>query len=111
MNVLADQGFVGLALFLVLLVFIGLRATGVWRRLRSSERDEGAPPTARQRAQANRILLAAGTASIVAYIVQAAFNVQQVGLSFIFWLLAGLVTVVARTAGVPVTMNPRALVS
>ena len=44
MNVLADQGFVGLALFLALLAFAGLRAAGTWRRLRQVEQDESTLP-------------------------------------------------------------------
>ena len=54
MNFLADQGFVGLALFLVLLVLIGLRAAGTWRRLRGVEQDESKGPELRRRPGAPR---------------------------------------------------------
>jgi hypothetical protein len=39
------------------------------------------------------------------------FNVQQVGLSFTFWLLVGLLAVLSRSAGVPGTLRPAALLS
>jgi O-antigen ligase len=111
MNVLADQGFIGLALFLALLAFVGLRAAGSWRRLRSVERDEAASPELRARAQRDRVSMAVTTASITAYIVQAVFNVQQVGLSFAFWALVGLLAALAQAAGVPGTLRPGAVLS
>ncbi len=48
---------------------------------------------------------------MVAYIVQAVFNVQQVGLSFSFWLLVGGSTVIAQAVGVPDTLRPASLVA
>ena len=51
------------------------------------------------------------SASITAYLVQALFNVQQVGLSFTFWLLVGLLAVLSRGAGVPGTLRPAVLLS
>ncbi len=111
MNVLADQGFIGLLLFLALLVYIGLRSVGAWRRLRSLERDEGLVDTVREQAQRHRLTVAVATASMVAYIVQAVFNVQQVGLSFSFWLLIGCSTVIAQAVGVPDTLRPKSLVA
>ena len=106
MNFLADQGFVGLALFLVLLVFIGLRAAGTWRRLRGVEQDESNGPELRHRAQAHRACLAVVSASITAYVVQAIFNVQQVGLSFLFWVLVGMLAALSLAAGVPDSLRP-----
>jgi O-antigen ligase len=111
MNVLADKGFVGLALFLALLAYVGLRGVGAWRRLRAIERDEASSVDEAQRAQDQRLVLAAIGAGITAYVVQALFNVQQVGLSFSFWLLVGLLGACALAAGVPDTLSPRALVS
>ena len=111
MNVLADQGFIGLLLFLTLLVYVGLRSVGAWRRLRSLERDEGLVGTVREQAQRHRLTVAVATASMVAYIVQAVFNVQQVGLSFSFWLLIGCSTVIAQAVGVPDTLRPKSLVA
>ena len=93
MNILADQGFIGLLLFLALLVYVGLRSVGAWRRLRSLERGEARWRAVKDEAQRHRVTLAVVTASMVAYIVQAVFNVQQVGLSFSFWLLIGCSTV------------------
>jgi hypothetical protein len=106
MNFLADQGFVGLALFLVLLVFIGLRAAGTWRRLRGVEQDESNGPELRHHAQAHRACLAVVSASITAYVVQAIFNVQQVGLSFLFWVLVGMLAALSLAAGVPDSLRP-----
>lgn len=111
MNILADQGFVGLVLFLALLAYAAFRAIGAWRRLRHVEHEESTTVLAHERARANRALLAVVAASIVAYVVQAVFNVQQVGLSFSFWLLVGLLTVVAHDAGVPETLQPAVLLS
>ncbi len=110
-NLLADQGFVGLAIFLLFLLFIALRAVGTWRRLRGVERDEGTGPEPKQRAQEHRSCLAVVSASIVAYLVQAMFNVQQVGLSFLFWALVGMLAALALAAGVPGTWRPGAIVS
>jgi hypothetical protein len=111
MDVLADQGFVGLVIFLTFLLLIGLRAIGTWRRLRGVEQDEGTGPEPKQRAQAHRLCLAVVSASIVAYLVQAMFNVQQVGLSFLFWALVGTLAALALAAGVPDTLRPGPLVS
>jgi putative inorganic carbon (HCO3(-)) transporter len=111
MNFLADQGFVGLALFVVLLVFIGLRAAGTWRRLRGVEQDESNGPELRHRAQAHRACLAVVSASITAYVVQAIFNVQQVGLSFLFWVLVGMLAALSLTAGVPDSLRPLTVLS
>jgi hypothetical protein len=110
MNVLADQGFVGLLLFLALLVFIGLRSIGAWRRLRAVELGDH-DDALKTQAQAHRITLAVASAATVAYIVQAVFNVQQVGLSFSFWLLVGGSTVIAQAVGVPDTLRPASLVA
>jgi putative inorganic carbon (HCO3(-)) transporter len=111
MNFLADQGFVGLALFLVVLLLIGLRAGGTWRRLRGVEQDESTGPEPKQRAQAHRTCLAVVSASIVAYLVQAMFNVQQVGLSFLFWVLVGMLAALSLAAGVPDTLRPGTLLA
>jgi putative inorganic carbon (HCO3(-)) transporter len=111
MNILADQGFIGLALFLALLAFLGLRTAGAWRRLRVTERDESLGPAARERARSTRACLAVVAASIIAYVVQAAFNVQQVGLTFVFWLLVGLLAALALSARVPDTLHPAKLLA
>jgi len=107
MNVLADQGPIGLAIFVALLAWAAMRAIGAWRRLRSAELSEGGSSEAANQ----RALVAVLSAAIVAYVVQAVFNVQQVGLSFCFWLLLGLLAALARSVGVPATMAPRALLA
>ena len=107
MNYLADRGFIGLAIFLAVLVFAGLRSIGAWRRFRGLERY----PAAQQHARDQRLLLAAVTASLTAYVVQAVFNVQQIGLSMMFWAMLGLLLVLATSAGVPDTLRPAALLS
>jgi hypothetical protein len=111
MNFLTDQGFVGLAIFLTLLVLIGLRAAGTWRRLRGVEQDERTGPEPKHQAQAHRASLAIVTASIVAYVVQALFNVQQVGLSFLFWVMVGMLAALSLAAGVPDTVRPGTVLS
>jgi len=109
--VLADQGFVGLALFLAILALIALRCVGAWRRCRATERGENTDATSKELARSTRVTLGVVSASIMAYLVQALFNVQQVGLSFTFWLLVGLLAVLSRAAGVPCTLRLAALVS
>ena len=111
MNVFADQGFVGLALFLGILAAMALRSVGAWRRCRETERGENTDLEMKERARSLRVTLGTVSASIVAYLVQALFNVQQVGLSFTFWLLVGLLVLLSRAAGVPGTLRPAALVS
>ena len=111
MTVLADQGFVGLALFLALLAVVVLRSVGAWRRLRAVELEENGDPAVVERARSQRVTLAVVSASIAAYVVQAAFNVQQIGLSFVFWLLVGLLLVLAAAAGVPDSLRPDVLLS
>jgi hypothetical protein len=75
------------------------------------ERGETEGDEVREEAQRHRITLAMATASMAAYIVQAVFNVQQVGLSFSFWLLIGCSTVIALAVGVPDTLRPRSLLA
>ena len=111
MNVLADEGFVGLGLFLAILVAIALRSIGAWRRCRATELGDNTDANSKERARSLRVTLGVVSASITAYLVQAMFNVQQVGLSFTFWLLVGLLVVLTRGAGVPGTLQPAVLLS
>ena len=106
MNVLADRGFVGLAILVALVVFVGIRGIGALRRLRALERSG---TSAASGATAQRMLLAAVTAGLVAYVVQAIFNVQQIALSFSWWFLLGLFCVVSAGAGVPDSFSPKRL--
>ena len=109
MNYLATEGFPGLLLFVGLLVMAGLRAIGTWRRLRHKELE--GTLNDQQRGRESRLFLAGTVAALLAYLIQASFNVQQIGLSFCFWSLLGLLVVLSLDAGVPVTVRPGALVA
>ena len=112
MNLLADQGFVGMLLFVALLAWVAVRSIGAWRRCRLGERLAGDVDTEAARlARGQRVLLAAIAAGITAYVVQAVFNVQQVGLTFCFWLLVGLLALTTSKIGVPDTLRPAVLLS
>ncbi len=111
MNYVADQGFIGALIFIALLAFAGFRSIGAWRRFRRLERDESAGVATQAEAQEKRLMLAAVTASMAAYVVQGVFNVQQIGLSMMFWVMLGVLLVLAASAGVPDTLWPPALVS
>jgi len=106
MNTLADKGFVGLAILVALVAYVGLRGVGALRRLRAVERSGG---RGAEDATAKRMMLAAVTAGLVAYVVQAVFNVQQIALSFSWWLLLGLFLVVSASAGVPASLSLKKL--
>jgi O-antigen ligase len=80
LNQLATQGIIGLAALVSLLVVVFRSG---WRASRD------APSTN------ERLVLAACTSAVVAYVVQATFNVQQVGLTTLFWALAGLLVMAA----------------
>ncbi len=104
MNYLSTEGVPGLLLFLALLTFAALRAVGGWRRLRLLETT--AVASRRGDARDARLLLAGASAGVVGYLVQATFNVQQIGLSFLFFVLLAIVCVVALDTGVPVSLRP-----
>ncbi|HUP68632.1 MAG TPA: O-antigen ligase family protein [Acidimicrobiales bacterium] len=106
---LAGLGYPGLVLFVSLLAFAGLRAVGAWRRLRAIEK--GTEGVDQGRAREARLVLTAVVGGLFAYLVQASFNVQQLGLTFAFWALLGLLCVLASGAGVPATLRPRMLFS
>lgn len=108
MSYLATQGYPALLLFLALLAAASLRVVGAFRRLRLLESTDGTD--LQERAREGRLLLGAVAAGISAYLVQGSFDLQQIGLSFTFWALLGLLCVVARAAGVPDTLRPRLLV-
>ncbi len=104
LNYLATEGVVGLLLFVAVLVFVALRAAGAWRRLRVVERSS--TPLKAAIARDGRLLLAGSATAVVAYLVQASFNVQQIALSFLFWALLGVVCVIALDGGVPTSLRP-----
>jgi hypothetical protein len=80
LNQLATQGIIGLAALMWLLVTVFRDG---WRATRAGDSIE------------QRLLVAALTTAIVAYVVQATFNVQQVGLTTVFWVLVGMVGMAA----------------
>ena len=108
-NYLATQGFPGLLAFLALLAAAAARGFGAWRRLFRQERE--GKVAEQEPAREQRRLLVAVFGGLVAYIGQASANVQQIGLSFCFWALLGLLCVIARDAGVPDTLSLRRLLA
>ena len=111
MNILADEGFVGLLLFLLLIGTLVVKTIGAMRRFRHNEINEAVTDALRLEARRNRLITGALAAGVVAYLVQALFNVQQVGLAFGFWLLVGSLGVAWRAAGVPESIRPGVIVS
>lgn len=109
LNRFASGGVPALAFFTTLVGLATLRAVAAWRRLRRRESD--ADEAKRAQAVHQRRLLAGITGGLVAFLVQASFNVDQVGLSILFWALLGMLAVVTCTAGVPTSMRPRVLLS
>ncbi len=96
LNQLATQGYPGLLALLVVLALAGRRALGTWRRLLRTGRGEGDAPHEHDDA---RLVLAGVTAGIAAYIVTSCFDVAQIGLTFSFWFLLGLLVVVTGDPG------------
>lgn len=106
LSYLATHGAPGLLAFVSVLFFAALRAVGAWRRLHYQERTRD-----REEADARRgrFLLAGAATGMTAYVVQASFNVQQIGLSFVFWALLALLCAIALDSGVPDSVNPARL--
>jgi O-antigen ligase len=95
LNTAADLGLGGLLAFLLVL---GTAARGLgrsWARLSHGSATAGT----RER----RLLLGGVTAALVAYLVQAAFDTQEVSLSLCFWALLGLAVALSHqvTPGPP----------
>lgn len=82
----SDEGIPGLAAFVGLLGVAASLGRRAWRR-----------------GLADRAITASVLASLTAWVVQASFDVGQVGLLFSFWLLIGILAVLARTDGVGIT--------
>lgn len=106
---LAATGYPGLVLLVAVLGFAALRAIGAWRRLRQVESD--GRQDERGGAREARLCLVAVVAGLAAFLVQGSFNLSQTGLSFVFWVLLGLLCVVSLGVGVPTSLRPQALVS
>ncbi len=94
-NTAASLGLAGLAAFFALLATVAAVAWQGWRTLRTAER------AGTEGARERRMLLAATVAAVVAYLVQASFNVQQVALSFVFFVLLAVTVVLGRGDAAP----------
>src|SRR6185295_1591421 len=99
---LATKGILGLAALLFFLVWLGLRAWGGWRHVRARER---ANPEWREQ----RLILTAAIGAAVGVLLQNSFNVEILGINVVLWAMAAAVSVVALGAGVPVGLNPAAI--
>lgn len=105
---LSGTGYPGLGLLLGLLGVAGLRAVGTWRRLRHLESVE---PEYADRAREARLCLMGVVGGMTAFLVQGTFNLSQIGLSLVFWVLLGLLCVLSLGAGVPPSLRARAVVA
>lgn len=105
---LSGTGYAGLGLLLGLLGMAGLRAVGAWRRLRQLESES--EPEAADAHQA-RLCLVGVVGAMAAFLVEASFNLSQMGLSLVFWVLLGLLCVLSLGAGVPTSLRPRVLLA
>ncbi|HET6875843.1 MAG TPA: O-antigen ligase family protein, partial [Acidimicrobiales bacterium] len=94
---LSGQGYVGLLLWVVLLVVAVWLAAAGWRRLGAMRRLPGQTRTDDIRVA--RIVLAGTAAALLAYLLQNSFDPQQVGLVLMFWTLLGLLAVIGAGAG------------
>ena len=99
---LATKGILGLAALLFFLAWLGLRSWGGWRHVRARER---ANPEWREQ----RLVLTAAIGAAVGVLLQNSFNVEILGINVVLWAMAAAVSVVALGAGVPVGLNPAAI--
>ncbi|MDQ4071223.1 MAG: hypothetical protein M3203_17400, partial [Actinomycetota bacterium] len=88
LNTLANLGAAGLVALLALLTAAGTHVWSGWREI-------GRDPSSQER----RLVLAAVVAALVAYVVQACFNVQDLTLSLCFWALLGFSVPLAAGPG------------
>ncbi len=79
-----------------------LRAWGGWRHVRARERTN---PEWREQ----RLVLTAAIGAAVGVLLQNSFNVEIIGINVVLWATAAAVSVVALGAGVPVSLNPAAI--
>jgi O-antigen ligase len=96
LSFLANEGIPGLLLILALLVFAIAWGVRAWRSFRSAtshpEADDSTSPPGEWR----RYTAAALVAALVAYFIQASFDVEQVGTLFILFVILGLLGIVNR---------------
>jgi O-antigen ligase len=94
---LANEGIPGLILIVALFVFGIVWGIRAWMSYRASATDsettESPGPTS---AEAHRYLVAGLVAALVAYFVQASFDVEQVGTLFMLFTVLGLLGIVNR---------------
>lgn len=103
-NYLVTEGVPGLFAFLAVVAFAALRTFAAFKRIRAMEERSSAGELTSLRD--SRLMLAGVSAGVLAYLIQASFNVQQIALSFLFWSLLALVTSIALDVGVPSAFNP-----
>lgn len=105
-NQLANQGYPGLTALVAVMGSAAALGAVTWRSLRRHERygagrrmrpEEDAD--LRRRAREGRLAVTAIGGGLLAYVVQATFNIQRIALSFVFWALLGLLCVAARAVG------------
>lgn len=106
---MAATGYPGLVLLLAVLGYASMRAVGTWRRLRQAESDDDGDEAIG--AHEARLCLVAVAGGLMAYVVQACFNLNQVGLSFVFWFLLGLICALSLGVGVPISLRARDLIT
>lgn len=106
---LSGTGYPGAALLLGLLGQASLRAIGTWRRLRQIE--SGSEPEPAYHAHQARLCLIGVVGGMAAFLIQATFNLSQIGLSFLFWVLLGLLCVLSLAAGVPPSLRVRSVLA
>ena len=96
LDYLATLGIPGLLFFLAILGVAGWRAWRARSALLVVAENETTSDVSTRREQ--RFLLVAVSAALAAYVVQATFNVEQIALATMFWVLLGLLCVVTNEA-------------
>ncbi len=97
LSFLANEGIPGLLLILALLVFAVAWGARAWQSFRSSTSDpEATDDSTSVPGEWRRYTTAALVAALVAYFIQASFDVEQVGTLFILFVMLGLLGIVNR---------------
>lgn len=94
---LYSDGLVGLGIFIWLLVAVFRRAIKGARSALSVERDPPKRDRALvvERARDDRVIIGTTAVAIIAFLIGESFNVNQIGLSFAFWVFSGLIGALA----------------
>ena len=93
---LANEGIPGFVLIVALFVFGLVWGVRAWRGFRASAPSEETAGPGPSPAETRRYLTAALVAALVAYFVQASFDVEQVGTLFTMFVVVGLLGIVNR---------------